>query len=97
MDSSGVVRTILTLAPLPFDALSLFKIHPFKRLLYGGDPGVNSAMKSAKICPLIIVLGSKVTPTGLISVTYFMILLLAFGFSVMVLSRYSVSRTMGKD
>ena len=97
MDPSGVVRTISTLALLPFDAPSTFKIHSFKRLLCGGDPGVNSTIKSAKICPLINVLGSKVTPRGLISVIDFAILPLASRFSTIVLSGYSVSTTMVKD
>ena len=74
MDPSGVVRTIPTPALSPFDAPSTFRIHPFKRLLYGEGPSVNLGMKSAKTCPLIAVLGSKVTPRGLISVTHFAIL-----------------------
>jgi len=45
---------------------------------------------------LIAVIGSKVTPSGLISVTHFAILL-ASGFSTMDLMGYSVSTTMGKD
>ena len=85
------------MAPLSFDALSTFKIHPFKRLLCGGDPGVNSTINSAKIYPKIVVLGLKVTPKGLISVTHFVILELASRFSTMVLSGYSVSMMMGKN
>ena len=58
---------------------------------------MNTAMKSAKICPLINVLSSKVTLRGLIFVTHFVILSLASGFSTMVLNEYSVNMTMGKN
>ena len=51
---------------------------------------MNSAVKSAKTCPLIDVLDSKVTPSGLISVT-------VSGFSTIALRGYSVSTTIGKD
>ena len=64
MDPSRVVRTIQIMASLPFDAPSMFRAHPFKRFLYGGAPGVNSAMKSAKTCLLIDVLCSNVTLKG---------------------------------
>jgi len=97
MNPSGVVRTIPTPAPLSFDALSTFRIYRFKRLLCRKGLGVNSAMKSAKTCPLIDVLGSKVTPRGLISMTLFAILPVASGFSIMALEGYSVSTTIGKD
>jgi len=50
-DPYGIVRAIPNMTPLSFDALSTFKIHPFKRLLCSGDPGVNSTIKSAKIYP----------------------------------------------
>jgi len=97
IDPSGVVRIIPTPTPLPCDPPSTFRIHAFRRLLRGEDPGVNSAMKSAKICPLIDVLDSKGTLKHLISVTHIAILPLASGFSTMVLSGYSVSTTMRKD
>ena len=61
-ESFGLVRTIPILAPLPFDVPSTFKTHPFKRLLCDGGTSVNSAMKSAKTCPLIAILSSNVTP-----------------------------------
>ena len=94
IDLSGVVRTIPTLAPLAFNASFTFRIHPFKKLLCSGDPGVILAIKFVKICPLIAVLGSKVTPRGLISVTHFTILSLASRFFIKVLSGYFVSMTM---
>ena len=82
---------------LSIDVPSTFKIHPFKELFRDGGSRVNLVMKSDSICLLINVLGSKVIPSGLISVTHFAILSYASGFSIMVLSRYSVSVTMGKD
>ena len=82
---------------LPFDTPSTFKIHPFKRLLCGEGPGLNSAVKSAKTCPLIIVLDLKVTPRGLIFVTHFAIFLVALRFSTIALRGYSVSTMIGKN
>ena len=96
MDPSRVVRTIPNSAPLPFDVPSTFKTHPFKRLLCRGGPGVISAIESIKSCPLIVVLDLNVTPRGLISMTYFIILLMASSFYTMVLKGYSVSTTIGK-
>jgi len=46
---------------------------------------VNLAMKSAKSCPLIDILDSNVTLRGLIFMTHFAILLVASGFSIMVI------------
>jgi len=54
-------------------------------------------MKSAKVCPLIVVLGLKSTPRSLISMIQFIILPLAYRFSTMVLNRYSFNTTMEKD
>jgi len=80
MNPSGEVRTILTPALLPFDSPFMFRIHPFKELFCGEDPRVNLAMNSARIYHLIVILGSKVTLSGLISVAHFVILLLTSGF-----------------
>ena len=55
-----------------------------------------SAIESIKSCPLIVVLDLNVTPRGLISMTYFIILLMASSFYTMVLKGYSVSMTIGK-
>ena len=97
MDPSGIVRAISIPASLLFDVSSMFRIHPFKRLRCGGGPGVNLTMKSAKAYPLIIVLDSNVTLTGLISVTHFAILPVASRFFTIVLKGYSVSIMIGKN
>jgi len=97
MDPSGVVWTTPTLVPLPFDTLFMFKIHPFKKLSCDGGLGVNSTMESTNICPLIVVLGSKIILSGQISITHLVILPLASGFSTMVLSGYSIGTTTRKD
>ena len=97
MDAFVCSEDYSNFSPLLFDAPSMFKIHPFKRLLYGGGHGVNLAMKSAKTCLLIVILDSNVTPSVFISMTHFVILPMASTFSIMVPREYSIWRAIGKD
>ena len=85
---------ILIAEPLLFKAPFTFKIHPSRKSPRVRAPRVNSAIKSAKICPLITVLASYLMLYGFNYVTHFVFRLVAFEFSTILFSGCSVSTTI---
>ena len=96
LDSSRVVRMILTPAPLLFEAPSTFKIHSLANC-FAEVPGVNLAMKYAMTCPLIDVLVSYLMLYCLNSHAHFAIRPVNLGFSMIFLRGCFVTTVIKKD